>query len=64
MQLIKGTSLASILGFVELPAPASGERATFQPLSPTRLVAAIYFALCLPLTLWSRSLEARLDGSR
>jgi polar amino acid transport system permease protein len=38
--------------------------ATFQPLLTYALVAAIYFALCLPLTLWSRTLEARLDGSR
>ncbi|MCK1735295.1 amino acid ABC transporter permease [Bradyrhizobium sp. 138] len=65
VQLIKGTSLASILGFVELArAGQVVSAATFQPLLPYALVAAIYFALCLPLTLWSRSLEARLDGSR
>ena len=38
--------------------------ATFRPFLVYSLVAAIYFALCFPLTLWSRSLEARLDGSR
>ena len=65
VQLIKGTSLASILGFVELArAGQVVSAATFQPLLAYALVAAIYFALCLPLTLWSRSLEARLDGSR
>ena len=65
VQLIKGTSLASILGFVELArAGQVVSAATFQPLLTYALVAAIYFALCLPLTLWSRSLEARLDGSR
>jgi polar amino acid transport system permease protein len=65
VQLIKGTSLASILGFVELArAGQVVSAATFQPLLTYGLVAAIYFALCLPLTLWSRSLEARLDGSR
>jgi polar amino acid transport system permease protein len=65
VQLIKGTSLASILGFVELArAGQVVSAATFQPLLTYALVAAIYFALCLPITLWSRSLEARLDGSR
>ena len=65
VQLVKGTSLASILGFVELArAGQVVSAATFQPLLTYALVAAIYFALCLPLTLWSRSLEARLDGSR
>jgi polar amino acid transport system permease protein len=38
--------------------------ATFQPLLAYGIVAAIYFALCLPLTLWSRTLEARLNGAR
>jgi polar amino acid transport system permease protein len=65
VQLIKGTSLASIVGFVELArAGQVTSAATFQPLLTYSVVAAIYFALCLPLTLWSRSLEARLDGAR
>ena len=65
VQLIKGTSLASIVGFVELArAGQVVSAATFQPMLAYALVAAIYFALCLPFSLWSRSLEARLDGSR
>lgn len=65
VQLIKGTSLASIVGFVELArAGQVASAATFQPLLTYSVVAAIYFALCLPLTLWSRSLEARLNGPR
>ena len=65
VQLIKGTSLASIVGFVELArAGQMTSAATFQPLLTYSVVAALYFALCFPLTLWSRSLEARLDGSR
>jgi len=65
VQLIKGTSLASIVGFVELArAGQVASAATFQPLLTYSVVAAIYFALCLPLTLWSRSLEARLNGAR
>ena len=38
--------------------------ATFQPLLSYACVAAIYFALCFPLTLWSRSLEDKLNGAR
>ncbi|MGF7053613.1 polar amino acid transport system permease protein [Bosea sp. OAE752] len=65
VQLIKGTSLASIVGFVELArAGQVVSAATFQPLLAYGIVAAIYFALCLPLTLWSRTLEARLNGAR
>ncbi|MGQ9369386.1 amino acid ABC transporter permease [Azospirillum sp. ST 5-10] len=65
VQLIKGTSLASIVGFVELArAGQLASAATFQPLLVYSVVAAIYFAACLPLTLWSRSLEARLNGAR
>lgn len=65
VQLIKGTSLASIVGFVELArAGQVTSAATFQPLLTYGVVAAIYFALCLPLTIWSRTLEARLDGAR
>lgn len=65
VQLIKGTSLASIVGFVELArAGQVASAATFQPLLTYSVVAVIYFALCLPLTLWSRSLEARLNGAR
>jgi polar amino acid transport system permease protein len=65
VQLFKGTSLASIVGFVELArAGQVASAATFQPLLTYSVVAAIYFALCLPLTLWSRSLEARLNGAR
>lgn len=65
VQLIKGTSLASIVGFVELArAGQLVSAATFQPLLVYSIVAAIYFAACLPLTLWARSLEARLNGAR
>ncbi len=34
--------------------------ATFQPFITYSLVALIYFALCYPLTFWSRRLERRL----
>ena len=60
VQLIKGTSLASIIGFVELTrAGQIINNATFQPLYVFSLVAAVYFVLCWPLSLWARHLEAR-----
>ncbi|ALA20160.1 MULTISPECIES: amino acid ABC transporter permease [Chelatococcus] len=65
VQLIKNTSLASVVGFVELArAGQMASAATFQPLLVYSVVAAIYFTLCLPLTVWSRKLEARLNGAR
>jgi len=65
VQLIKGTSLAAVVGFIELTrAGQLASAATFQPLLVYSVVAAIYFAICFPLTLWSRNLETRLNGSR
>jgi polar amino acid transport system permease protein len=65
VQLVKNTSLASIVGFVELArAGQIASAATFQPLLTYAVVTAIYFAICFPLTTWSRSLEARLNGAR
>jgi polar amino acid transport system permease protein len=65
VQLIKNTSLASVVGFVELArAGQLASAATFQPLASYACAAAIYFALCFPLTLWSRFLEEKLNGAR
>lgn len=65
VQLIKGTSLAAIVGFIELTrASQLSAAATLQPLLVYSIVAAIYFAICFPLTLLSRKLEARLHGAR
>jgi polar amino acid transport system permease protein len=67
VQLLKGTSLASIIGFTELTrAAAVVNNATFRPLLVYATVAALYFALCWPLSLLSGYLERRLEqaGSR
>lgn len=65
VQLIKGTSLAAIVGFVELTrAGQLSAAATLEPLLIYSIIAAMYFAICFPLTLWSRKLEVRLHGSR
>jgi polar amino acid transport system permease protein len=65
VQLIKSTSLASILGFTELTrAGQLVNNATYRPLIVFAIVSAIYFALCWPLSVASRRLEKRLDAQR
>ncbi|ASW08758.1 amino acid ABC transporter permease [Rhizobium sp. 11515TR] len=64
VQVIKNTSLASAIGFVELAqAGKLINNSTFQPFSIFMVVAAIYFAICFPLTLASRKLERKLNVS-
>ena len=61
VQLVKSTALASIVGYHELTKTAQIlTNATFQPFVIYGLVALIYFAICYPLTKWSRGLEKRL----
>lgn len=65
VQVIKGTSLASIIGFIELTRAATAlNNVTFRPFVVFLFVAAIYFSLCYPLTTWSRLLERRLNVAR
>lgn len=60
VQVIKNTSLASIVGFIELTrAGQIVSNATFQPLLAFGTVAIAYFAMCLPFTLLSEWLEHR-----
>ncbi len=62
VQVVKGTALTSIIGFVELSkAGAVVTNATFQPFTVYGLVALIYFALCWPLSQASRVLERKLN---
>ena len=61
VQLLKGTSLAAIVGFIELTrAGQIVANQTFQPLLVFGLVGAIYFALCWPLSLWGGRMEMRM----
>jgi polar amino acid transport system permease protein len=61
VQLVKSTALASIVGYHELTKTAQIlTNATFQPFVIFGLVALIYFAICYPLTWWSRGLERHL----
>ena len=62
VQVLKGTSLASIIGFAELTRTAQMvNNATFRPFIVYGLVALLYFLLCWPLSAYSRRLEKRLD---
>jgi polar amino acid transport system permease protein len=60
VQVIKGTSLAAIIGFAEVTrAGQIVNNATFEPLYIFGLVAGIYFVLCWPLSLLAGRLERR-----
>lgn len=60
VQVIKGTSLAAIIGFTEVTrAGQIINNATFQPLLVFSVVAVIYFALCWPLSLLAGRMERR-----
>jgi polar amino acid transport system permease protein len=64
VQLIKGTSLASIIGFVELTrAGQIINNATFQPFVVFSIVALLYFAMCWPLSLLAARMERRMSTS-
>jgi polar amino acid transport system permease protein len=61
VQIIKVTAVTSVIGFVELTkAGTIITNATFQPFVVYALVALMYFALCYPLSLYSRFLERTL----
>jgi len=61
VQVIKGTSLASVIGFTELSrAAAQINNVTLQPLLVFSIAGVIYFLLCYPLSLWSQRIEQRL----
>ncbi|UXS33497.1 amino acid ABC transporter permease [Agrobacterium tumefaciens] len=64
VQLIKGTSLAAIVGFVELSrAGQIVSNQTFRPLTVFAIVGIIYFLICWPLSLWGAGVEKRLQAA-
>lgn len=61
VQLIKGTSLTSIIGFVELSRSAQiVASTTYRPLLAYGMAGICYFVLCFPLSRYSGALERRL----
>ena len=64
VQLIKGTSLAAIVGFIELArAGQIVSNQTFEPILVFGIVGAIYFVLCWPLSLYSAHLESKFAAA-
>ena len=62
VQIVKNTSLASAIGFVEMVrAGQMINNASFRPFIVFMLIATLYFALCYPLSAWSRRLEGTFD---
>jgi polar amino acid transport system permease protein len=65
VQVVKGTALASVIGFIELTkAGTMITNATFRPFTVYACVALMYFALCWPISAWSRRLERSLRRER
>lgn len=65
IQLIKGTSLAGIIGITELT--RSGEiisNATYQPLLAYGVVGVFYFSICWPLSMLEESMSRRMSLAR
>jgi polar amino acid transport system permease protein len=65
VQIIKNTSLASVVGFVELM--RSGQiinNSLFEPFLIYAIIALVYFAMCYPLSLFSQRLERRMGRGR
>lgn len=60
VQLIKGTSLAAIVGFTELTRAGNIiSNQIFQPLLVFGIVGILYFVMCCPLTILGARLERR-----
>ncbi len=60
VQVIKGTALASVIGFIELTkAGTMITNATLKPFVVYSCVALLYFALCYPISLYAKTLERR-----
>lgn len=64
VQLIKGTSLAAIVGFTELARAGSIiSNITYKPLLAYGVVGIMYFAICWPLSLYGTRLERRFAAT-
>ena len=65
VKVVKGTALASIIGFVELTkAGTMLNNVTYQPFKVFGLVALGYFLMCYPLSRYSHYLEKSLRGDK
>jgi polar amino acid transport system permease protein len=63
VQVVKGTAVTSIIGFVELTkAGTMITNATYAPFTVYGCVAVLYFLICYPLSLYARRLEGKLHN--
>lgn len=63
VQLVKNTSIVSVVGYIDLM--RAGEHIEVSLHSPFKIygvVALMYFALCFPLSHFSKSLERKVHG--
>ncbi len=64
VQVVKGTALASIIGFIELTkAGTMLNNVTYQPFKVFGLVALGYFLMCYPLSRYSHYLERKFHAA-
>lgn len=65
VQIVKSTSLTSIVGFTELMKTGTIlANVTLDPFVVYGLVSALYFCICYPLSLASRKMETFFDVAR
>jgi polar amino acid transport system permease protein len=65
VQVIKGTALASVIGFMELTKVGKTiANATLNPFLVFSCIAVMYFVLCYPVSLYAKSLERKLHVAR
>jgi len=62
VQLIKGTAITSVIGFVELTKSASMiSNVTFKPFLVFSTVALIYFVICFPISWLATKIESKIS---
>jgi polar amino acid transport system permease protein len=65
VQVIKGTALASVIGFMELTKVGKTiANATYSPFLIFSCVAVMYFVLCYPVSLYAKHLERKIHAHR
>jgi polar amino acid transport system permease protein len=65
VQVVKGTALASVIGFIELTKAGSMiSNATFRPFMVFSCVALMYFVLCFPISYYAKTLERKVNAGR
>ena len=64
VQIVKNTSYAVVIGFADLTYSARLiNNTTFKPFTVFTIAAVLYFAICFPLSRFSKRLERKLNRS-